>query len=229
MMKAILEQVKNKMPGSLTIRQWIFISSAFSIMLLVLKILVSYRFSYAFLAWNLFLAYIPLFLSNWLGKHPEVVSNKLKLVLAIALWMLFMPNSFYIVTDLFHLQNGHNRNPWFDLTLILSFAWNGILYGIISIGKMEILLKKTRGRVLSTFVICLVMWLNAVGVYIGRFLRFNSWDVVVNPVPLFDDLADMLSNPYDYKHAWAMSVCFSLFMIIMYYTTKKLAEVFKNA
>lgn len=220
--------MKAKIPPALTIHQWILISSAFSLLLLLMRIISSYRLSYAFLAWNLFLAYIPFLVSNWLSSRPQVLKNKIKLIPAIILWMLFLPNSFYLLTDLFHLQNSQSGRPWFDLTLILSFAWNGILFGIVSIRTMERLLEQAKGKMVSVSVICVVMWLNAFGVYIGRFLRFNSWDVIIKPLPLFDELADMVSDPFDYKHAWAMSVCFAFFMTIVYYTIKKLAEVFKN-
>lgn len=216
------------MPPLLNIQQWIFISSAFSFLLLLARIFISHRFSYAFLAWNLLLAYVPLFLSNWLTSHPQLLKEKMRFMSLVLLWLLFMPNTFYIVTDLFHLQNSKDVHPWFDLVLILSFAWNGILFGIISIRQMEILLKQAKGKIIPGLVICIVMWLNAFGVYIGRFLRFNSWDVIVKPMPLLDGLATMITDPYDYKHAWAMCACFAVFMIIIYYTMKKLTEVFQN-
>jgi uncharacterized membrane protein len=215
-------------PPVLGLQQWILISSIFSILLLIIRIVVSQRISYVFLAWNLLLAYVPLLIANWLNRHEVVMRNKITLVLSISAWLLFMPNSFYIVTDLFHLHTTAGNRPWFDLTLILSFAWNGILFGIISIWKMEILLKRTKGRFASALLIFTVMWLNAFGVYIGRFLRFNSWDIVFNPFPLLSEIVEMIINPYDYKSAWAMSLCFGLFFIILYYTMKKLTEVFRQ-
>jgi len=192
------------------------------------RIAVSHRISYAFLAWNLVLAYVPLLIANWLNRHEIVMRNKVTMALSISAWLLFMPNSFYILTDLFHLQNDAGSKPWFDLTLILSFAWNGILFGIISIWKMEMLLKKTKGRFASAVFIFIVMWLNAFGVYIGRFLRFNSWDIIFNPFPLMADIVEMILNPCDYKSAWAISVCFACFISILYYTMKKLTEVLKH-
>jgi uncharacterized membrane protein len=207
-----------------TIQHWLLISSSFSILLLLVRVITSGRLSYAFLAWNLFLAYIPFLISNWLARHPEVLRSRVKLIMLILTWLLFMPNSFYILTDLFHLENMGNGHPWFDLTLILSFAWNGVLLGILSIRKMEMLLKKGKGKIISGLVICTVMWLNAFGIYIGRFLRFNSWDIILNPFSLFGEIADIILNPYGYRYVWAMSFCFAFFMIILYYSSKKLAE-----
>jgi uncharacterized membrane protein len=194
----------------------------------MIRIVVSHRMSYAFLAWNLLLAYVPLMIANWLNRHEVLMRNKFTLMLSVFAWLLFMPNSFYILTDLFHLRTADGNRSWFDLTLLLSFAWNGILFGIISIWKMEMLLKRTKGRFASAVLIFGVMWLNAFGVYIGRFLRFNSWDIIFNPFPLLTDITEMVMNPYDYKSAWAVSLCFACFTSILYYTLKKLTEVLKH-
>jgi uncharacterized membrane protein len=228
-MKSFWRQIRKTKPPALGFQQWILISSAFSILLLAIRIIVSHRISYAFLAWNLFLAYIPLMIANWLNRHEIIMRNKISILLSISVWLLFLPNSFYILTDLFHLQNLPGSRPWFDLILILSFAWNGILFGIISIWKMEMLLKRTTGRLTSTLLIFAVMWLNAFGVYIGRFLRFNSWDIIFNPFPLFTEIFDMIINPYDYKTAWAMCLCLGCFISILYYTMKRLTQVLKNS
>jgi uncharacterized membrane protein len=226
--KDLLRRIRMRRSPVTGLQEWILISSAFSILLLIIRIVVSHRLSYIFLAWNLLLAYVPLMIANWLNRHEAVIQKKIMLVLTISMWLLFLPNSFYILTDLFHLHTSDGNRPWFDLTLILSFAWNGILFGIISIWKMEIMLKRTKGRLASAVLIFTVMWLNAFGVYIGRFLRFNSWDVIFNPFPLFTEVVDMIINPYDYKTAWAISLCFACFISILYYTLKKLTEVLKH-
>lgn len=224
----MLKKIETWVMERLGLQQWLLISSMFSLSLLTIRIINSHYLSYVFLAWNLFLAFVPYFISNWLSKHRSVLTNRIKLAFLVFIWILFMPNSFYILTDLFHLNNMSHGDSWFDLTLILSFAWTGILFGILSIWKMELLLKNAKGKFVSGFVICIVMWLNAFGIYIGRFLRFNSWDVFVNPFSLLSEIMDILLNPYDYRYVWAMSSCFALFMVIVYYTTQKLSETIKN-
>jgi uncharacterized membrane protein len=180
------------------------------------------------LAWNLFLAFVPYAISNWLSHHHEILASRIKLIPLVATWVLFMPNSFYILTDLFHLNNIENGRPWFDLLLLFSFAWNGILFGTLSVRKMERLLEKGKGKFVSLIVISSVMWLNAIGVYIGRVLRFNSWDILVNPFSLISETGNLILNPYDYRHVWAMNSFFAFFMIIVYYTIKSIGEGFKN-
>jgi uncharacterized membrane protein len=93
---------------------------------------------------------------------------------------------------------------------------------------MEMLLKKRLGKPISFLAICVVMWLNAFGIYIGRYLRFNSWDIFINPFSFLSEIGNLVFNPYDYKYAWVMSVCFAVFIVIIYYAVKKLNEASKN-
>jgi uncharacterized membrane protein len=225
-MKRIRSIFKKQLTGSLSIHQWLFLSSAFNIFLLFCRMVMTGQITYAFLVWNLFLAWIPYLISRRLNKDTKVPRNKLRLTLLIFLWLLFMPNSFYIITDLFHLDNIATGHQWFDLTMVLSFAWTGILLGLISIRKMEMILSSAKGKIPASILVCVVMWLNAFGIYIGRYLRFNSWDVITNPFSLFDEIILILFNPYDHRWVWAMTICFSLFMIILYYTIKKLSDAF---
>jgi uncharacterized membrane protein len=220
----MMEKLKKYLPEALSIRQWLMISAIFSIGILSYRILKTGHLTYTFLVWNLFLAWIPYHISEWLAKNPRTVKNRFKLGLIISGWLLFMPNSFYILTDLFHLENIDNKHQWRDLTVILSFAWTGILLGIISIRRMESILTASKGKLISSVVICVVMWLNAFGIYLGRFLRFNSWDILTHPLSLFREIFDLFSNPFDHRGVWSMTIAFSFFMIIVYYTVKKLSE-----
>ncbi|HEX3935249.1 MAG TPA: DUF1361 domain-containing protein, partial [Puia sp.] len=149
------------------------------------------------LIWNLFLAYVPFWLSTWLTSRYTTSARRparwLVLVLSLV-WLLFIPNSFYILTDLYHLIDCRNpRVPaWFDLSLIFSFAWNGLLLGVLSVRQMEkILCPGTDDYWGGTFVY-LVMGLSALGVYPGRYLRFNSWDILTNPFQLTMDMGRLI-------------------------------------
>ncbi len=178
--------------------------------------------------WNLFLAFIPYAISYWLYDNLKIVANKLKLVAILSAWLLFIPNSFYIITDLFHLDEFVSAPKWFDLLLLLSFAWNGLLFGIASLRKMEIILQKISGRSFSLFIVFAVMWLNAFGVYIGRYLRYNSWDVITQPFSLFNELLQIVIHPLRNKMEWGMIFCYAVFMTLLYITVKKMAESFNQ-
>ncbi len=72
------------------------------------------------------------------------------------------------------------------------------------------------------------MWLCALGIYIGRYLRFNSWDVIAEPVALISEIAQMLIHPVQNYYAWGMTLVYSVFMTFLYLTIKKLSESFSN-
>jgi uncharacterized membrane protein len=140
--------------------------------------------------------------------------------------MLFIPNSFYILTDLFHLNDQPNNYlvpKWFDLALLFSYAWNGLLLGMISMVRMEKICSALFARN-DLFFVYPVMGLNSLGIYVGRYLRFNSWDIVTNPFRLCDDIGRMLIHPVCYRFGWSMIICFSVLMTLMYMTLKKMNQ-----
>lgn len=139
-------------------------------------------------------------------------------------WLLFIPNSFYILTDLFHLGEHNDVPMWFDLALIISFAWNGLLLGILSVRQMENMVQRFLPGRHELLFIYPIMWLNALGVYIGRYPRFNSWDIITNPLGISSYILKMLWHPVQYKYAWGMVACFSIFMTLVYLTIKRISK-----
>ena len=205
--------------------RWLVASMFFSVLLIMARILYTRHFTFIFLAWNLFLAFVPYFISSLIQYNPSMIKNKIKFIPLSIAWLLFIPNSFYIITDLFHL--GISNVPiWFDLALLLSFAWNGLLLGIFSVRQMEKIMQVfLRGKHELIFLYP-VMCLNAFGIYIGRYLRFNSWDVISNPFQLASDILDFVLHPIAYKFAWSMIVCYSVLMTLIYVTIKKGSKSF---
>jgi uncharacterized membrane protein len=219
---------KEHIPLPFTLHQWSIASCSFSFMLLCARVIATGYFTYVFLLWNLFLAFIPYAISWWLYNNIGVIKNKLKLTAVIAAWLLFIPNSFYILTDLFHLSHFASAPKWFDLLLLLSFAWNGLLFGIVSLRRMEAILHRVSGKSFSLFIVFAVMWLNAFGIYIGRFLRYNSWDVITQPFSLFSEMFEIILHPFHNKMEWGMIFCYAVFMTLLYITIKKMSESFNQ-
>ena len=220
--------VKKGISLILNMQQWLILSCGFSCLLLCVRIFVTTHLTYLFLVWNLFLAFVPYAITQWLTVNQRITKNKMKLVAVLFLWLLFIPNSFYILTDLFHLNKFDTAPKWFDLLLIFSFAWNGIMLGIVSIRKTEIILEIITGRSFSLFIVFTVMWLNAFGIYIGRYLRFNSWDIVSQPSSLFKEMFEVLFHPLRNKMEWGMIAVYAVFMTVLYITIKKLGESFTS-
>lgn len=201
----------------------LMLSSLFSISLAFARVAYTGELMFLSLIWNLFLGFIPFLLSNFLIKRPDWIEAKWKLALVTISWLLFIPNSFYIITDLFHLEDRFIIPLWFDLTLIFSFAWNGLLLGILSVRQMEKVWETKWGGSELLFVYP-VMLLNALGIYIGRYLRYNSWDVVSNPFGLSEDIIYLLIHPIRNRFDWSMIFCFSIFMTLIYLSIKKIGK-----
>ena len=177
--------------------QLLFLSSLFAISLSALRILYVGSPKYFFLNWNIFLAAIPWLLSRYMRDKAEggIQLSFVKTWSLRALWLLFLPNAPYILTDLYHLRYSSGTYLWYDALLILSYAWAGLLFGLLSIRDMEINLRQTMGALMSRILIPLLLFLSAFGIYIGRFQRWNSWDVLTNPHILFLDVIDLIIHP----------------------------------
>ncbi len=199
------------------------ISVFFSSIMLAIRIFYTNRLTFLSLEWNLFLAFIPYFITQWLNNRHRVIKSKWKFAGIFFVWLAFIPNSFYIITDLFHLQENNNAPLWFDLLLILSFAWNGLLAGILSVRSMEKIIQGLWGNRHELIFLYPVMWLNALGIYIGRYMRYNSWDILTNPFRLMMDIFDLTSHPIIYKDAWSMIFFYSIFITLLYLAIKRLS------
>ena len=158
-------------------------ASAVCVVLLAGRITVTNSPRYLFLVWNLYLAWIPV-VCAYLAL---AFSRRRALLYAIVpifalLWLIFFPNAPYILTDLQHLAlEGTNAPVWFDVILLVWFSWTGVLLGIVSLYVMQIVVSGAFGRAAGWILVFGVSLLGSLGIYIGRFLRFNSWDIWQNP------------------------------------------------
>jgi uncharacterized membrane protein len=199
------------------------LSMAFSTLMIAARMAYTGQNTFLFLVWNLFLAWLPYAFTVFAQYFPAWQKGK-RFAVLFTLWLLFVPNSFYIITDLFHLGAYYTVPLWFDLVMILSFAWNGVLLGLLSLSQMEKMMRRYLPGKNELLFIYPIMWMNAWGIYIGRYMRFNSWDVITNPFTLVGSIVDMMAHPIEYKNAWGMIACFSIFMTLMYIALKKIAK-----
>lgn len=202
----------------------LMLSCLFSIGLTIFRVFYTSEWMFVWLGWNLFLALLPYLISRSLIRRPHWVEKTGWFVAFSAVWLLFLPNSFYIITDLFHLHMREGIPYWFDLALIFSFAWNGILLGAASIRQMEKLITVKWPVIREWQFVYPLMLLNAFGIYIGRYLRYNSWDVIVNPFQLAEDILYLLLHPVRNRFDWSMIVCYAVFMSLIYIAIKRMSR-----
>lgn len=194
------------------------LSSLLSVGLVFLRVHISGSVSYFFLIWNLFLAVIPVLLSLLLFRlyaSPNRCLGPL-FFLGSFLWLLFFPNAPYIFTDFLHLKPRPHIPLWFDTVLLFSFAWNGITSGFLSLRVMHLLIERRANGMAGWLFVLVVCPLAAFGIFLGRFLRWNSWDVLHNPLPLLNDLLELLRQPVAWNEQTSIVLFVSPFLFLAY-------------
>ena len=202
----------------------IIIPLTFSLILLLIRVFLTGQLTYAFLAWNLFLAWIPFVISQKLS----VANNWWKILLLFSAWLLFLPNAPYIITDFLHLRQRPPIPYWYDILLLFSAALNGLLLGLASLLVVEKFLIQRYGNRISALLMFCSFFLSSFGVYIGRYLRWNSWDIITNPNDIASDILERVLNPFDHFGTWSVTFLFGSFFYIIYYSVKNFINTKSN-
>ncbi|WP_299224870.1 DUF1361 domain-containing protein [uncultured Psychroserpens sp.] len=192
------------------------VSIALSIILLMIRIKIHHSFYLLFLVWNLFLALIPYAITTSLIS--KVKTQKFMLLIWFGVWLLFLPNAPYIITDLFHLKRSENHLMWLDVLVIVSFAFNGMILFFLSLSDMEKLLKQHLKTKFIFPVMLMIFALTALGIYLGRFLRYNSWEIINNPIELILDVLKLIFEPN--LEAYVFTFTFGSFLAVSYWLLK---------
>ena len=188
------------------------LSIGFAFLLLLFRMKITHSSYYLFLVWNLFLAGIPFAITQLFKMSSKLRSLKIVGFLGFAAWLLFLPNSPYIITDLVHLHSDRSSLVWLDLFLVFVFAFNGLLLGLLSMLEMFSLIRQRYGNRVARYTLFKVCLLSGYGIYLGRFLRFNSWDITTKPVTLFYQIAHSLKEP----KVWLITFAFGGFLWILF-------------
>lgn len=215
----------HQLTSRLKITLLLFLMSSFCFSLSVVRYFVTDTPVFLFLNWNLFLAIIPWLISSAMIAMPALRENKFLLAGLILTWILFFPNSPYILTDLFHLRVRAHAPIWFDLVVILSFAWAGLVFGFQSLSDIEHLVRDKMKPWLINVTSSLLLFLGAFGVYIGRYLRWNSWDIIDNPIALMSEVGERIINPFSHPQTWGMTILMGIFLNMIYWTMKTVGRV----
>jgi uncharacterized membrane protein len=187
---------------------------------------------FRYLVWNLFLAWIPLAFALVVYDGVRRGLGRLSLLGFAGLWLLFFPNAPYLVTDLKYVGEYGGAPLWYDVVLLSTGAWAGMALGLISLYLMHAVARNLWGALNAWLVVGVVIVLSSFGVFLGRFQRWNSWDVFTNPGPLARQLADGLANPLDYPRALAVTAVFTAFLgttYLVFYAFARLTDALGEA
>jgi uncharacterized membrane protein len=171
---------------------------------------------YRFLLWNLVLAWIPLLLALVVydcyrrGVRPALLAP------GVVLWLLFLPNAPYIVTDFVHLAPGARTPLWLDGVVLSAFAWTGVLLGFVSLYLMHAVARARLGTRGGWAAALLALALASAGVYLGRFLQWNSWDLLLRPGQRLAEVAPKLDQATLLAHATGLTLLLTALLSLTY-------------
>jgi len=195
------------------------LSSAVGVSMYASRVLYTRSLSYAFLVWNIVLAWVPLLIAWTLHVTEESgCATRARGLLLLSFWLLFFPNAPYIITDFLHVSPRAGVPMWFDVLLVMSFAWNGMMLGFLSLFLVHDVVRRRRGQLVGWVISIGALVLAAFGIYLGRFGRWNSWDLLARPHELLADVVARLSHPLSHPRTLAVTLSYGTFLVLAYLT-----------
>lgn len=185
---------------------------------------------YSYMVWNLFLAWLPLVLMYWLTQMLAYKrwSSWQGIGLSV-LWLGFLPNSFYMVTDYIHLVDAPRLDVLYDAVMLTSFVVNGLILGYLSLYLFH---NQLLGRLRASSVtrlIAFVLFLCSFAIYLGRDLRWNSWDLFVNPAGILFDVSDRLIHPTDHPQMFVTVLSVYALLGALYFVIRSCIRTVRRA
>ncbi len=193
-------------------------ASLISVALELVQARFNERSGYRFLVWNLFLAWIPFVAAvvAWIASRKRLTFFIVMPVCTVV-WLIFFPNAPYLLTDFQHLAYPGGQGPlWYDVLEMVWFASTGLLLGIASLYLMQEIITRTFTRLIGWVFAVGVTILSSIGVYLGRFSRFNSWDLLQDPLPVAKDMAGLVRDPFANLPSYVFLILFTLLFLFIY-------------
>jgi len=194
--------------------------------LLATRVCLTGHWRQFYLVWNLFLAWLPLIFALAAASiQQRDGSRRWSFRITATAWLVFFPNAPYILTDLVHLGPRSHGVFWVDLVLILLFALIGVVLGFLSLHLMQRLVARRFGWPAGWLFVVVVTALSGFGIYLGRFLRWNSWDIITNPFDLLSALAHWFLNAPLHPKSVVIPVLFGVLVLLSYVTLYALTNL----
>jgi uncharacterized membrane protein len=192
-------------------------SSLASVGLFAVGAMRNHSLTFDYLIYNLFLAWIPLILTLWLERmlRSRLWSGWQPFVLTL-FWLGFLPNTFYMISDYIHLQDVARVDLIFDVIMFSSFILNAFILGLVSLYVVHTELRKRMTLYGSWWMVAAIIFLISFAIYIGRDLRWNTWDVLLNPASILFDVSDRLLQPKAHPEMFTTTFGFAVLIGSVY-------------
>lgn len=195
----------------------LLLSSGCCVALILFRMWRTNSITYVFLLWNLALAWVPMLAAALIAwAEAKQWASPVGKVLLCLIWFFFFPNAPYIVTDFLHLTPRFGVPVWYDLMVIAFCTWSGMALALSSLFLVQWCVQRRFGRLWGWLLVAFVLPSASFGIFIGRFLDWNSWDLVAQPRRLFQDLVALWTVPRYETSAMAISVLLTVLLGLMY-------------
>jgi uncharacterized membrane protein len=189
-----------------------------AILLYIARVIYTGRTRFFFLNWNLLLAWIPFIFSSLLFEFKKLREKRFFSMLILAIWLFFLPNAFYLITDFVHLSATPHVGLWYDVALIFAYVAAGFALGIHSIAQIDQLYLQDIKKWHRTTLIAGLFFLISFGIYLGRFLRWNSWDVFSNFFGVAEHIGVRIIDPFSYPRTYSFTLIYGGLMFLIYWS-----------
>jgi uncharacterized membrane protein len=216
--------------SNLALSGLLIMASAISLTLGIVHIRYSGTNDFAFLIFNLGLAWIPFLAAGvaYAASHNRITFY-LVMPICTLVWLAFFPNAPYLLTDFQHLANANGSTPlWFDVIVLIWFAWTGLLLGIASLYLIQEIVTRTFNSLIGWIFTVSAVILSSVGVYLGRFLRWNSWDLLQDPLPIARDMYGIVRHPIANLPTYVFTILFTLLILFIYVAIYLLGRIIRE-
>lgn len=207
----------------------LLVLSGLSVLFMLLGAWRNEGFADWYMLWNLFLAWIPLLLAYALVRvlRSQAWSEWPGIGLSLG-WLLFLPNSFYMVSDLIHLEDIPRTNVLYDALTFTLFVLAGLILGYASLYLVQREVARRFGELKAWAFAAVMLMLSSFAIYLGRDLRWNSWDVLISPAGLLFDVSERLIDPLAHPAAFTTTGLFFVFLAGLYWVLSRLTKAVKG-
>lgn len=192
------------------------VASALCCFILAARLAYTGEGVFVFLYWNLFLALIPFGLSVLMVGLDRRRGARWAAVPLLVLWLVFLPNAPYLLTDLIHLRPRATVPLWYDNAMLGMFGFTGMLIGVHSLGHVHRIVQRQLGVIIGWLFVTQVTLLCGLGIYLGRFERWNTWDLISHPGAVTTDLVQRMLHPMSHPRTWGVTLVFGACMMVAY-------------
>lgn len=199
----------------------IILITILAIIVNILRIIIWGKVSFIYILWNIFLALIPFVISSILLSFSKGGNlNKIIFIIGFILWLLFIPNAPYLITDFIHLGEIRAVPLLYDIILLFSSAYVGLLFFFYSLSHIEEIFKTKYKKFTTSIIMTIIIMMISFGIYLGRFLRFNSWDIFINHTSLVKNIWEIISDVAVHIEVYLYTLLFFFFLLISYHAWK---------